>query len=88
MLLTKISQAWANSTIPTSNSFSPNKAFKKIRRAVKKRQLPEKTVTFVLDDAVNLNIITAQEADQIRAAEKGTLMRMRFRWMHLPTTSI
>ena len=48
-------------------------AFKKIRRAVKKRQLPKKAVTFVLDDAVNLNIITAQEADQIRAAEKARL---------------
>ena len=49
------------------------KAFKKIRRAVKKRQLPKKAVTFVLDDAVKLNIITAQEADQIRAAEKARL---------------
>ena len=48
-------------------------AFKKIRRAVKKRQLPKKAVTFVLDDAVNLNIITSQEADQIRAAEKARL---------------
>tara|TARA_B100001121_G_C18700285_1_gene627330 strand:- start:11361 stop:13775 length:2415 start_codon:yes stop_codon:yes gene_type:complete len=49
------------------------KAFKKIRRAVKKRQLPKKDVTFVLDDAVKLNIITAQEADQIRVAEKARL---------------
>ena len=47
--------------------------FKKIRRAVKQRQLPKKAVTFVLDDAVQLNIITAQEAEQIRSAEEARL---------------
>lgn len=48
-------------------------AVKKIRRAVKARQLPKKAVTFVLDDAVNLNIITSQEAELIRSAEVARL---------------
>ena len=47
--------------------------FKKIRRAVKQRQLPKKAIAFVLDDAVQLNIITAQEAEQIRSAEEARL---------------
>jgi len=47
--------------------------FKKIRRAVKQRQLPKKAISFVLDDAVQLNIITAQEAEQIRSAEAARL---------------
>ena len=46
-------------------------AFKKIRRAVKSVSFP-KAVTFVLDDAVNLNIITAQEGSNPRCG-KGTL---------------
>ena len=47
--------------------------FKKIRDAVKKRQLPKQSVMMVLDDAVRLNIVTGQEADQIRAAEVARL---------------
>ena len=35
--------------------------------------IAKKAIAFVLDDAVQLNIITAQEAEQIRSAEEARL---------------
>ena len=48
-------------------------ALKKIRKAVKSRILPKYEVMLLLDEAVNKDIVSPAEADDIKAAEKARL---------------
>ena len=48
-------------------------ALKKIRKAVKSRILPKHEVMLLLDEAVNKDIVSSAEADDIKAAEKARL---------------
>ena len=48
-------------------------AFKKIRKAVKSRVLPKKPVTDLVDLAIQENIISVAEGDQIKDAESARL---------------
>ena len=45
----------------------------KIRSAIKKRELPKKGISDLVDDALAKNIITDNEADAIKTAEAGRL---------------
>ena len=45
----------------------------KIRSAIKKRDLPKRSITELVDDALAKNIITDSEADAIKTAEVGRL---------------